>query len=438
MPTVTVRTYRPGGIGDCFLLSFQDEGAAHVLIDFGVLLATRDKPSRLRAIADDIHRVTDGRLDVVVATHEHYDHLSGFEFAHAAFEGFEVGEVWVAWTEDPSDELANSLRQGRDQAFAALTAARTALGPRSLSLGAVLDFFGAVAVGAPRGTTAQLEFVQKLTAQPRFLSPGQVRLVPKTRTKAFVLGPPRDRALLTRSNPSTVDSEVYGAAFALERAFYAGAGLTGDPVANYPFSATHGVPLEEASALPEFQSYFETRHRWRSIGDDWLRAAEMLALKLDEDTNNTSLVLAFELSDGRVLLFPADAQVGNWLSWQTVSFDDGPSSEDLLARTVLYKVGHHGSHNATLRDGGLEAMTNRDLVALLPVDEEQAATQGRHGWRMPFGPLYTRLQEKTRHRIIRSDLGVASARPRGVEARTWQDFTARVTERDLSVDYEVG
>jgi hypothetical protein len=35
-------------------------------------------------------------------------------------------------------------------------------------------------------------------------------------------------------------------------------------------------------------------------------------LRLDPDTHNTSVVLAFQLGDGGpVLLFPADAQVGN-------------------------------------------------------------------------------------------------------------------------------
>ena len=29
-------------------------------------------------------------------------------------------------------------------------------------------------------------------------------------------------------------------------------------------------------------------------------------------------------------------------------------SADLLHRTIFYKVGHHGSHNATLRERGLE------------------------------------------------------------------------------------
>ena len=46
-------------------------------------------------------------LDRLVVTHEHWDHLSGFlqarsDLRHAST----VGEVWLAWTEDPHDELA--------------------------------------------------------------------------------------------------------------------------------------------------------------------------------------------------------------------------------------------------------------------------------------------------------------------------------------------
>ncbi|TIM05499.1 hypothetical protein [Mesorhizobium sp.] len=41
-----------------------------------------------------------------------------------------------------------------------------------------------------------------------------------------------------------------------------------------------------------------------------------LALDMNDATNNASLVLAFELGKGgNVLLFAADAQRGNWLSW---------------------------------------------------------------------------------------------------------------------------
>ena len=95
-----------------------------------------------------------------------------------------------------------------------------------------------------------------------------------------------------------------------------------------------------------------TDQSWRRIDADWLAIAADLAMQLDRGVNNTSLVLAFEfIGSGRVVLFPADAQVGNWLSWQSVKWPVGANevkATDLMARTVYLKVAHHGSHNATL------------------------------------------------------------------------------------------
>src|SRR5207253_665387 len=97
-------------------------------------------------------------------------------------------------------------------------------------------------------------------------------------------------------------------------------------------------------------------------------AIGQLALKLDNDTNNTSLVFAIELVQTRdVLLFAADAQVGNWQSWENVAFSLPSTREQLpahalLKRAVFYKVGHHGSHNATLKRGGLDLMERDDVL----------------------------------------------------------------------------
>lgn len=61
---------------------------------------------------------------------------------------------------------------------------------------------------------------------------------------------------------------------------------------------------------------------------------------------------------------------------------------DLLARTVYYKVGHHGSHNATLKEKGLRLMTSKDLV----------------GWgEMPYPKLLNELRERGSGRVIRAD-----------------------------------
>ena len=55
---------------------------------------------------------------------------------------------------------------------------------------------------------------------------------------------------------------------------------------------------------------------------EWLDIATDLALQLDSATNNTSLVLAIErIADGKVLLFPGDAQQGNWRSWHADALD---------------------------------------------------------------------------------------------------------------------
>jgi hypothetical protein len=73
---------------------------------------------------------------------------------------------------------------------------------------------------------------------------------------------------------------------------------------------------------------------------------------------------------------------------------------------VFYKVGHHASHNATLREKGLERMTNRDLVAMIPVEEGRAKSLD---WAMPFPSLLQRLEEKTRGRVIRADRNIEGA-----------------------------
>jgi hypothetical protein len=169
------------------------------------------------------------------------------------------------------------------------------------------------------------------------------------------------------------------------------------------------------SSCPMARLYFHPGNADRRIDGDWLKAAEGLALKIDGDVNNTSLALAFETPAREVMLFPADAQVGNWLSWHDQTYpsepgvksETGQSARDLLSRVVLYKVGHHGSHNATSKALGLELMTHPELAAMIPVVEavagEQRTKSNPDGWEMPFGKLYARLEAKTAQRVLRGD-----------------------------------
>ena len=62
---------------------------------------------------------------------------------------------------------------------------------------------------------------------------------------------------------------------------------------------------------------------------------------LDDVLNNTSLILLFKVGSQK-LLFPGDAQWENW-SYALKQ----PGIKELLEGATLYKVGHHGSRNAT-------------------------------------------------------------------------------------------
>jgi hypothetical protein len=74
-------------------------------------------------------------------------------------------------------------------------------------------------------------------------------------------------------------------------------------------------------------------------------AESMLSIvrTLDDAMNNTSLILLFEFKD-QCLLFPGDAQ---WENWRYALVNQKKKYGKLLARVNLYKVGHHGSLNAT-------------------------------------------------------------------------------------------
>jgi glyoxylase-like metal-dependent hydrolase (beta-lactamase superfamily II) len=235
-----------------------------------------------------------------------------------------------------------------------------------------------------------------------------------------------------------------------------------EPELRFPFDRHLRVGLDEAARMPFFWEHYgfegpapvvpasqavpaasapepANGPEWRRVDTDWLGIAGELALQMDSYTNNTSLALAIELVDsGKVLLFPADAQVGNWLSWDEIDppfkgADGRPvTAADLLRRTVFYKVGHHGSHNATMRDAGLERMVSPDLIAFVPVDE-RVAHEVRHWMEMPFGPLLARLYEKARGRVIRLDHGVVTdGRPDFLPEDVWERIapTARKFEQE--------
>lgn len=463
--TATIRMYRLDELGDCFLLSFTaGEHASHVLVDCGSFRNSAASKARLQTVVEAIRADLGGAgLDVVVGTHQHNDHLNGFLHCEDAFKTIGVERVWLSWLDSPSDvdavrighdfgNLRRQLAAARDALSTGATARRSARRAVGV-MNDVLAFFGAPAAGTPPETPAKAtEVLRRLgRRRPRYLRPGatlNLPGLPAGAVRVHVLGPPRKRDELFRKDPRAGESydPHLAAASAMASRFVSaaeqGPGDTGRDEQHYPFNDQYKRrhPHRGPAAVRALaRRYAASQERWRNIDEAWLDQGEALALYLDNYTNNSSLVLAFELVEsGKVLLFPGDAQAGNWASWKDVPWERaGVKTQDLLARTVVYKVGHHASHNATLLPV-FEAMTHPDLSALIPVHKQDPNIRRDNGWKMPAENLFTRIVEKTDHRVLQmDDVNPLDCRPTAAGAKAaWEraGITPRITATSIRLD----
>jgi hypothetical protein len=473
-----IRMYRQG-LGDCFLVFLPKENGTFfkIMIDCGVIVGQADGKERNRDVVADVIKATGGSVDILVVTHEHWDHVSGFDYASDLFctrdepaggGKLKVGCVWFAWTENSDDPTARVLQGGLKTLLEKVAGVGAALESPALALAGtpqgdslirgyrqVLSFFGhdpdlpiappsgfGVAAGTNK-TRAAMKAAAGLSKQieycdPDARKPWSHKDVPGVRI--FTLGPPRDPNALRRTDPGKAGyraaiaepDDLSMAIDALSSAVDGGAPFTGSSLPRpgqpsagadppHPFIQRYYLDdvLDEGPDGGRAQGPVD--QDWRRIDDDWIAGASEFALALDGQTNNTSLVLAIELApDGPVLLFVADAQAGNWMSWEALvwSFDGRRvTSRDLLARTTFLKVGHHGSHNATLKGLGLELMTRRELIAAVPVDR---VTARKKRWNeMPLLALMDELVKKTSNRVVLSEV----VPPDGAQAYDGAGFT---------------
>jgi hypothetical protein len=403
---VRVRMYRLG-LGECFLLTFARLGTPfHMLIDCGVALGP-GADAKIRRVAKDILSTTGGRLDVLVVTHRHWDHISGFFFAQDTFKRMAVEQVWLGWTEDPLDAEARRLEQRPG--------------------------FGGSARAQPLSEQA-IDVVRRIGRSTRYWRGGEgpVALSGVPGTRVFFLAPPM----------------LNGNRGVARRATAANARTT-----QSPFDQRYRVGFDKARTDQRFARYFAADWDWRraaAVTDVREIAARSkapipeLRLNRDEGVNNTSLVIAIELAgarvDRKVLLFPGDAQVPSWWSWHEHRWppDDpnGVTCAMLLRNTVLYKVSHNGSMTGTAMQVGLDMMTRPDLVAMISVDREEAR---KKRWLMPAPGLLAALDSRTRGRIIRSDAGVPRTKGKDSDLSDaeWQEFQHSVHLTDLYIDLDV-
>ncbi|TCA34319.1 MBL fold metallo-hydrolase [Rhizobium leguminosarum bv. viciae] len=468
-PEIRVRMYSHL-LGDCFLLTIGNPRTArakraHILIDCGILQQVPREAAIMKAVAADIARTVEGRLDLVVVTHEHHDHICGFRHGRKALvDEMIIDRLWLAWTEKRGDPQADLLRdkivKAKDTVYHLAEAAAVA----GVNVTANIEHFN----GPMSPHTGELEIREIIpsliaratkTGKVEYLEPGQLRKTPgPVGANTFVLGPSRLAMRLIKSRPTEgPNKETYLAGnfeLSLDDRYASAQSLEDalDPSGPTPFSPMYEISPSEVTKDSQnalqwlWKSYLCDDQLWRNIDTAWLGAAGPLALKLDHDTNNTSLVLAFEVEPGGdVLLFAGDAQVGNWLSWHdqtypsTIPGAPNITATDLLNRTALYKVGHHASHNATLDKLGLSLMIHPGLVAMIPVVEAEARRKKNgkavhRGWDMPYSELLTNLLTRTKGRVLRGD-ATPGKNAIGDMVCSDANFLGRVRTTDLYIEY---
>jgi hypothetical protein len=346
---VRIRSYNVG-FGDCFLLTFGYDGRAkprNVLIDFGSTKQSKTgPPGEMLEIAEKIAEDCGGKLQMVVATHRHADHISGFAGKPGeVIAKLEPDLVVQPWTEDPA--LAPDARApagaaaGANHARAvvsrlsemqALAEAALAEVPKLRASGAIskavadqIHFLGETNLK----NAESVRNLMKMGKQNAYVSFGTrlalAKLLPGVR--ADVLGPP------TLEQSSAISHQV---ATSDEFWHLAAGGSGGDGAGGaeiFPAAArARRIPQEARWVIPQV---------------DKLRGEETLAIvrSLDGVLNNTSVILLFEIGDSR-LVFPGDAQLENW-SYALHECDGAEAIRKRLADARFYKVGHHGSLNAT-------------------------------------------------------------------------------------------
>jgi hypothetical protein len=352
--SLTLRCYGVG-FGDCFLLTFHYPGTTgdrHVMIDFG---STQNPPNAkaglMKLIAKDIAQVVGTRLHVLVATHRHADHINGFSTNASKTDtgdiiaGLDPQLVVQPWTERPDapEDFIGTMGtlKGVDDAFrlalsrmsaVAQVAARESKGRHlAADVQSEIQFVAADGVKnlsavknlAQMGKKHKAAYVQWGSRLPsvKTLLPG---------VKVRVLGPPtiKQKADVLNQNPVNRDEYWHFAKFWKLRAEAAG----GAP--DLPALFPNTKAYRALAQMPVEARWFVRRLRA-------VRGEQLLGLvrSMDDALNNTSVILLFE-AGGKKFLFPGDAQWENWELALTKNADE-------LKNVDVYKVGHHGSLNAT-------------------------------------------------------------------------------------------
>lgn len=396
---ITLRSYQVG-FGDCFLLSFlyADKVEKHVLIDFGSTglpkeLDDKRKKTYMLEVAEQIRKDCNGKLHVVVATHRHKDHISGFSTDGVKNAGGEsTGEIIASckpdmviqpWTENPNlddsqvesgkvHKMVNNekFKDSPAKNFAAtllsmqrvaklVTVESERLGdstsnseddqvhyvtPLDNGKKQQLFFMGENNISNKSAVENLKKMGNQANSSAHFVCFGNriglSKILPGVDVK--FLGPPTLEQHHEIIKQRSRDDEEFWMFHSIARNFWGVQAMTANLVDELN-GRNNDMPDRLFPNAKVYQNFAPSHTRWFIQQVRNLRADQLLGIVriLDKAMNNTSVIMHFDIGDKK-LLFPGDAQIENWEYALSK-----PEIKKLLRDTTLYKVGHHGSRNAT-------------------------------------------------------------------------------------------
>jgi beta-lactamase superfamily II metal-dependent hydrolase len=405
--TIRIRMYRVG-FGDCFLLSLPAStvtaaGPVQILVDCGVH-SGGDIGTIERAV-DDIASATNKKLAIIIATHAHRDHISGFGKFGDTFSTFKIGEVWLPWTWNPDDPQAVKIQKKQAALIAQLDQHFRLTGADPIAANAVSNLTGnenaMKLLRSGFGATTQVRYM-KAEGPVDVSIPG---------LSVQILGPPppdNDKFLKEIDPPA---GEYY-------------LRISSEGGQNVQMLEPFLEKWKLQRDAPELAGIQLSARGEKQLQQVLVSPLSDLAFSIDQARNNESLVTLFEYR-GKHLLFPGDAQYGNWEWWL-----QNLQPDTILPQIDFLKVAHHGSINATPKSA-LDEMSEGRFAAMV-------STQSKPFPSIPRVPLMSKLNEKTEQRIVRSDwipIQGAPAPSPGTEPPTPSTPPAGFTEGPFWYDY---